>query len=271
MKTDKRLPPDYHTHCELCGHAQGQLSEYVQVALEKGLPAMACTDHNPTTDEFDTKHRMMPAQFETYRAWYNNVEVAPPFNFLFGIEADYYPGCEPLLSKWLGEHPFDIVLGSIHYLDFWKMESYETNPLWFSSDTAKIWKMYFQLIGQLADSGLYDVVTHIDLPKKSGRRPSDHIIRETVRPALDRIAKAGMGIEINTSGLHHDVNEAYPSEEILTWAFEREIPITFASDAHIPEHVASDFPVVVELAKRVGYTHSLRFNQRQKTLEPLGG
>ncbi|NCC53026.1 MAG: histidinol-phosphatase HisJ family protein, partial [Spartobacteria bacterium] len=191
------------------------------------------------------------------------------FTFLFGIEADYYPGCETYLRRWLYEQPFDIVLGSVHYLDFWAMESYDTNPLWYADEAEVIWRTYYKLIGELADSRMYDVVTHIDLPKKFGRRPSDHIIRETVCPALDRIAAAGMGIEINTSGLHHPINETYPSEQILRWAFEREIPITFASDAHQPEHIASDFPAALALAKRIGYTHSLRLKNRQKTIEPL--
>jgi hypothetical protein len=39
-----------------------------------------------------------------------------------GIEADYYPGCQRFLAPWIERHPFDVVLGSVHYLDYWATE-----------------------------------------------------------------------------------------------------------------------------------------------------
>jgi histidinol phosphatase-like PHP family hydrolase len=123
---------------------------------------------------------------------------------------------------------------------------------------------YFELIGEMADTKLYDVVTHLDLPKRGGNRPRDRYLPNFVLPALDRIARAGMAIEINTSGLRHPVNEMYPAPRILAWAQEREIPITFGSDAHLPEQVASNFEQAVALAHEAGYTHGVRFRQRQR-------
>ena len=38
---------------------------------------------------------------------------------LFGIEADYYRGCETFLGKWLEVQDFDLVLGSVHFIDDW--------------------------------------------------------------------------------------------------------------------------------------------------------
>lgn len=245
------------------------MEQYIQTALARPLEGMAQTDHNPVPDRFDPRHRMQPDQFPLYRQEIAAQQVPASFKLLFGIEADFYPGCEAYLRSWLEQQPFDLVLGSVHYLDFHKMKSYEENPLWDTHDPAGVWSAYFDLVGQLAETGLYDVVSHIDLPKKFGSRPAPAQLKDIVQPALDRVAAADMAIEINTSGLYHPIAETYPSLDILHWAQERNIPLVFGSDAHHPAHVGSDFPGAIALARQAGYTHSARFEQRRRTLRPL--
>jgi histidinol-phosphatase (PHP family) len=92
-----------------------------------------------------------------------------------------------------------------------------------------------------------------------------------VQPALDRIAAAGMGIELNMSGLVRPCQEIYPSPLILNLARERGIPISFGSDAHGPQDVGRYFDQALKLAKDAGYTHCLRMRGRKKELVPLPG
>jgi histidinol-phosphatase (PHP family) len=132
------------------------------------------------------------------------------------------------------------------------------------------WRKYFKLVERLAESRLFDSVGHLDLPKKFGYRPSDNDLKEMVQPALDRIAQAGMGIELNTSGLRKPVREIYPSALVLSLAHDRDIPICFGSDAHRPEEVGAGFPEALSLARDAGYTHYFRIEKRQKKLQSLG-
>jgi histidinol-phosphatase (PHP family) len=118
---------------------------------------------------------------------------------------------------------------------------------------------------------LYDIVTHLDAPKHSGFWPRESQIPEIVQPALDRIAAAGMGIELNMSGLIRPCQEIYPSLQILVLARERRIPISFGSDAHGPQDVGRYFDQALKLAKDAGYTHGLRMRGRKKELVPLPG
>jgi histidinol-phosphatase (PHP family) len=83
------------------------------------------------------------------------------------------------------------------------------------------------------------------------------------------IAEAGMGIEINTSGLNKPVGEIYPSSLIVSMAFERDIPICFGSDSHRPEDVGCGFDLALELARKNGYTHYFKISQRIKKRIPL--
>jgi histidinol-phosphatase (PHP family) len=263
------LPPDYHMHTALCKHAEGQPIDYVRSAIQKGLREIAVTDHGPTPRGFDPEHRMDISQFGIYKDWIDMARLDGDCRVLFGIEADYFEGCKPFMSKWLTQYPFDIVLGSIHDIGSWNRNDPEARSMWESSDVNAVWRRYFELIGEMADTELYDVVTHLDLPKRGGNRPRDRNLPDLVLPALDRIARAGMAIEINTSGLRHPVNEMYPAPRILAWAREREIPIVFGSDAHLPVQVASDFGLAVVLAREVGYLHCVRFRRRRWKKIPL--
>ena len=262
------LPPDYHTHTSLCKHAEGVPADYRDVAEAKGLPHLASTDHCPTDDEFGFDHRMALDQFDQYREWVAAAQNSTGTPLLFGVEADYYRGCEKFLAPFLESLPLDLVLGSVHFLDYWSTDR-ATRGLGGGAAPELIWGRYFELIGELADTGLYDIVAHIDLPKRFGNPLPQARLRELALPALDRIAAAGMCLEINTSGILHPQREFYPSLSLLTWACERGIGLTFGSDSHHPSRVGDGFEAAVELARAAGYAESAHFKQRKKSMVTL--
>ncbi len=257
------LPPDYHTHNTLCRHATGVPLDYARAAEARALPGLAATDHCPTDEGFGQEHRMLLAEFGTYLSRVADAQRHYPA-LLLGVEADYYPGCQRFLEPFLEEHPFDIVLGSVHYLDYWAPD-HMARTLAHRQDAEPLWRRYFELIGELAETGLYDVVTHLDLPKRFGNPIATHVLKEFALPALDRIAAAGMAIEINTSGLNHSCHSCYPSLELLTWACDRGVGLTLGSDAHSPERVGADFGQAVKLARRAGYEESRIYKRRTHT------
>jgi histidinol-phosphatase (PHP family) len=263
------IPVDYHMHTILCKHAKGDVSDYVDAARKKGIPEICFTDHAPAPDGYDATNRMELSQFPEYQQLVAKVRDSQNPTVLFGIEADYYEGCEEFLRKWLPKQKFDLVLGSIHYIGKWGFDNPDDVKTWETTDVTGAWREYFKLVARLADTGMYDVLSHPDLPKKFGFSPSEKQQKEMVQPALDRIAAAGMAIELNTSGLRRPVKEIYPSPMILQLAQEREIPITFGSDAHMPSDVGSAFAQALALAKECGYTRCVRFRRREKQIVKL--
>jgi histidinol-phosphatase (PHP family) len=262
------FPPDYHTHNELCGHAEGRPLDYARAAAEAGATHIAATDHCPTDDGYGAEHRMALEELPRYIDWVAHAQAESPIPVLLGIEADYYRGCERFLSMCIERYEFDIVLGSVHFLNYWG-HPVEPRGLFDRRDIAVIWSLYFQRVGELADTGLYDVVAHLDLPKRFGPIPPEAQLREWALPALDRIASAGMAIEINTAGLRHSVQECYPTLPLLRWAFERGVGLTFGSDAHLPMRVADGFDVALRLAREAGYTTSRHYARRAFVEVPL--
>lgn len=263
------LPPDYHLHTPLCGHADGDPAAYRVAAARLGLEEICFCDHMPSDGSYDVRHRMGLGQYQAYRAMIVELKDGRAPEVLFGLEADYYPGCEEFVRRLLGQYPFDLVLGSVHVLDDWVFDNPAERKRWDTADVTAVWRRYFDNILRLARSGLYDVVAHIDLPKKFGHRIGDRGLREIAAPALDAVAAAGMGVEINTSGLRRPVGEIYPSLPVLQLMHERGIPICFGSDAHRPEEVAENFPTALALARQAGYTERMRFRDRKKRMEPL--
>lgn len=261
--------PDYHMHTSLCKHATGVPAEYAAAAAEKGLDHICITDHAPSPTGYDDAHRMAMEDFPIYREWVQEAQLSASIPVLWGIEADYYDGAVDFLPRWLDAQDFDLVIGSIHYLGDWGFDNPDTRAVWDFVDVPDTWREYFHRLGELADTGLYNIVGHIDLPKKFGYRPHSAAVIDMAKPALDRIANANMAIEINTSGLSKTVGEMYNTPDILALACDRDIPITFGSDAHAPNEVAHAFDLALAQARDAGYTHHAVFSKRQRTLKPL--
>lgn len=230
---------------------------------------MACTEHSPSPEPFSPGIRMSLDEFPTYQDWVREAAGVEGIRVLFGLEADYYNGCEAFLEEWLPQQPFDYVLGSVHFVHYDRDNDHALSGVCDHPDIDTSWEIYFDRIGRLADTGFYDAVAHLDLPKKFRPPPAPSVIERIVKPALDRIAAAGMAMEINTSGFIHGCAEQYPSQTILTWACERDIPITFGSDSHQPGRMGADFERAVEIAKAAGYTQRAEYQGRKRVMVPL--
>jgi histidinol-phosphatase (PHP family) len=261
--------PDYHVHTALCRHAMGEVIDYRSAAATKGLTEICFTDHAPNPDGYDPAHRMKMGDFPLYKDAVIGLQAGETPKVLFGIEADYYEGCEQFLDPWLSAQGFDFVLGSVHFIDGWGFDNPEERHIWDSVDIAATWRKYFETVMRLIDTRLFDAMGHMDLPKKFGHRPSDRDLKEMVQPVLDRMAETGMGMELNTSGLRRPVGEIYPCAIIVSLACERDIPICFGSDAHSPSDVGADFDAALKLARESGYADCFRIRQRKMERVPL--
>lgn len=266
---NRELPPDYHTHTPLCKHASGTPAEFRSSAAAIRMNELCFTDHAPDPSGYDLKHRMTILQFPSYVLMIRSIQDGKLPRPLLGIEADYYPGAEPFLRDWLPHQPFDVILGSVHYINDWGFDNPDNLYVWDSVDVKGVWRQYFSLLASLVELGLFDVITHFDLPKKFGHRIRDNDLRDMVQPLLDKVMNAGMAIEINTSGWRRKVDEAYPAPLILELMHERGIPITFGSDAHTPAEVGYAFDRAVTLARQAGYSSFHRFAARQPIPTPL--
>lgn len=262
------LPPDCHLLSPLNRHAQGRASDYARAAAAAGLSGVVVADRGPSPHRYDPDNRMAVAEFPAYLDWHRELASTPGVHAGLGIELDFYQGNYIHQSVFLKQHPFDLVLGTVRYQSFWARDPAE-RTLFDKNEISFVWRRYFKLVALLVESGLYDAVSCLDLPKQQGLILKESLLREYALPALDSIAKYGMAVEVNTSGWHDPIHDLYPSAQMLGWARERNIPILFGSSASSPDQVGYRFADAVRIAKEAGYTQYARFEQRRRSLVAL--
>ncbi len=85
---------NYHTHTSLCGHADGEIDEYVQKAIEGGIKQLGFSDHTPNVlGKSDKNHEMSMQQFEQiYIPKLKEIKekYAKKIDIKIGIEAEYF-------------------------------------------------------------------------------------------------------------------------------------------------------------------------------------
>lgn len=253
---------DLHNHTPRCNHAKGDEREYIEKAIENKTLFFGFSDHAPMN--FDLQYRMDFSQMEEYESTIKNLsrEYADKITILLGYEVDYIP---EHIDKRVLQADVDYLIGSVHFLDKWGFDNPEFLDGYKKRDIDEIWRKYFEFVANMAQTGLFDIVGHIDLIKVFQFMPKEDFMIYA-KTALEAIKKADMAIEINTAGYRKPCSEPYPSKEILAEAFKMGIPITFGSDAHKPQQVALYSQDVEHLAKEVGYTRCAVYKKRQREM-----
>jgi histidinol-phosphatase (PHP family) len=190
-----------------------------------------------------------------------------------GVEADFVPGREDRTASLLEARDFDYVIGSVHFVgdaavDHEGWDIWETR----SADPEKIWRRYFETLGEAARSGLFDILAHPDLVKVWGsdRPRPDGDLRRYYELALDGIVEGDVAIEVSTAGLRKPVGERYPAPAFLAMCLEAGCPVALSSDAHTPEHVGWEYDSTVAWLAEQGVRELCVFERRARRLEPVG-
>lgn len=255
-----------HCHTPLCKHAYGSPSEYAAAAEQRGLKGIIITCHGPLPDGLGLEHRMEPGQFDEYvdLVAQARAEFAGRVDVRLGLESDYYPGVEAWAEKLHARVPLHHVLGSVHM----QVNFYKTR--YFTGDYFAYQKLYFEHLAESAETGLFDTLAHPDLVKNEApgewhfERIQPHIER-----ALDRIAKTGVAMELNTSGLNKSLPEMNPGPRMLTLMRMRGIPVVLGSDAHRPVRVADRYEQALRMLGELGFTEISLFLERRRRAIPI--
>lgn len=249
---------DYHMHTPRCKHAAGPMEAYIEKAIALGLREVGFSDHNPLPDGIGLNVRMEESELDAYVADVLRLREVyrDAIHVRLGLEMDYVEGLESYLDAQRRRYPWDYVIGSVHYLDRNGREI--SWPRGFGGDIHALYERYYALVRQLTRTGIYDIIAHFDLPKRTGI-PATAREAAMVTETLREVSRTGLCIEINTSGFRHPelaVAEPYPNAAILAEAVALGIPLMVNSDAHAPGDVGTAFPEMEALLRGLG-CHSL--------------
>ena len=256
---------DYHLH--LWPHSEretplslDQLAAYCEKAQVAGVEELAVTEHlfrfrqaESLLGGFWRDDRIAPALQESMADYWEfhataDLEAyvscaqeaqAAGLPIVIGLEVDYYEGRMDQVAGLLAGYPFDVLLGSVHWLGAWRFDDIDV-PLqmaeWSAREVDACWEGYTLALEELAASGACDVLAHPDLIKVAGHVP------DAPEEWWDRMAAAaaaaGMAAELSSAGWRKPVGEQYPALPLLQRFAARGVPLTTASDAHRLEQVA---------------------------------
>lgn len=252
---------DSHMHTPLCKHALGEPEEYAAQAVKAGLKGIIFTCHCPMPDGFWPTVRMSESELDVYVALVQRAAAAykGKLDVCLGLESEYFPGYEKWLEALHQRANFDYILGAVHWQAKEYLNKFETGTI------ENFRRSYFENLALSAETGLYDCLAHPDLVKNY--HPDSWcfaIIKNTVTTVLDRIAKTGVAMELNTSGLNKSYSEMNPGNEMLRMMAERKIPIVIGSDAHKPGRVGEHFVTALNNLSEAGFEHISYFKKRQR-------
>ena len=285
---------DSHVHLQPHGEqppmTRERVERYVEAAHANGVAQLALTEHLFRFQEaYDLLHGWWdddtsdPSLSSTAHAYWKDHVSGSVADYVrvieackaaglpvsLGIELDWIPGHEDELRRFLEPYDWDIVLGSVHWIGSWAIDS--RNPVdwaeWERRDVDSVCSAYGLLLRDLAVSGLCDVLAHPDLPKLYGHRPSSFTpLHEAI---IDAATSGACSVEMNSNGYNLPVAEAYPALPILERAHAEGLSITLASDAHRPELVGQRFDDLTALAAQAGYEQYAAYEQRSPSFHPL--
>lgn len=286
---------DYHLH--LWPHGQRatpptveELAAYCARAEAAGITEIALTEHlfrftqadGPLAGGWEgDPNPALRDQAEAYWRAHNSadldlyVEVASQAKaaglpVVVGLEVDYYPGRMDKVRALLDGYPFDVLLGSVHWIGAWLFDVIESSVAqreWDHRGVEAAWRAYTEAVEELAGSGAVDVLAHPDLCKVAGHRPA------VPDEFYDRIAEAAgstnLAAEVSSAGWRKPCAEAYPAPPLLARFRARGVPVTTASDAHELDLVAFRTADLRPLLAQAGYTELAAFRDRRRRPVPI--
>jgi histidinol-phosphatase (PHP family) len=282
---------DYHLHLWPHDDAEGplsieQLAAYCEQAARRGVSEIAITEHlfrfPQATDllgpfwQEATSSDEMKASMAAYVAHHSSVDLdayvelissakAQGLPVKLGLEVDYYRGHMDKVSALVDDYPFDLLLGSVHWVGNWRFDELDDALQMAEWDTRRIdtcWDLYCEALEELAATRSVDVLAHPDLIKVAGRIPA--------HPTewWDRIAEAtknaDLAGELSSAGWRKPVGEQYPALPLLERFLAAGVPLTTASDAHDVSFVGAQVEELEALARAAGVTHLASFDRRQR-------
>ena len=259
-----------HTHT-LGFDGQNTVQDMVNRAKELGFETIGLSNHfivNPVikqsnmyvyavrggyenmyAESFD---EILPRFISHYEEINRVKEETGGIKILRGMEVDFFQDIKWLkgFEKAISILKPDYLIGSAHFVQkgnkLLNMHDLEREDSIIQSDLLKI---YWDNVAVAAESGLFNWMAHLDLPKKVGLGREEKWSKNENR-AIESISASATAIEINTSFYRPCCYEPYPSNRILKMVADNDVPVIISDDAHTVVNLGRHFEEAEILIKQ---------------------
>ncbi|WP_417908921.1 histidinol-phosphatase [Candidatus Electronema sp. PJ] len=252
-----RFPPidlsgDHHIHTKLCNHASGEMEEYVQAAVKKGLQSMTFLEHLECGLCYEQQIWLTPELFAQYFAegeWLQK-KYAWQIAIRLGVEIGWNATAAEELRAMLARFPFAHRGLSCHfYFDGSRhlnllSSKHEHIAALRAIGPELILEAYFTSLIEACQQIPCDKLCHLDAALR--HLPPFQLTarhQELISQLLQVMREKKIALEVNTSG-YAVRPQPYPTVEIIRQAVKLGISLIPGSDAHHPEQVGRFFGVL---------------------------
>jgi len=240
---------DGHVHTRLCKHAVGEMEEYVEQAVRRGLTTVCFLEHLETDIAYQPPCWLDDDEFAYY--FEEGLRLKERYRGVVAVRLGVEMGCNPAaidaIRHRLKRYPIERIGLSCHFhqhglshLNLLSRRPQSLDRLAAIGADAVISTYFATLIKAVASLDC-DVLCHLDavlrhLPGITFN--NEH--RGQIAQLLDAMQEKDIALEINTSGFDYR-GSAFPAPWIISAALERGIRLEAGSDAHHPSEVGRYF------------------------------
>lgn len=245
---------DAHVHLEKGDYCKGWLQEFIQFAVSRNIDEIYFLEHTHIFKECQGLYDEMSQYNEYQWRWYRKKLSAArplkeytdfidrmkkerfPIEIKFGLEVCYSPGHEEDIKSLKEMYPFDFLAGSIHFIDGWAFSHLKQPWNKEDYDLRALYTHYYELMYDLAESGLFSGLTHPNALQCFGAYPVENYEAEYERLA-EALKRNQMYIE-ESSGLaiNYGDSKLGMNDCMLETMIRHQVPVLTASDAHVPQN-----------------------------------
>lgn len=262
---------DLHVHPSPWRDGPGSFHSFVRAAIRHDIVVLGFAEHGPTVSS-DPRYRGLNEQeIEAYVEDVRNLkdEFKGVIQIFCGLELDYHPDYLDRFSALRRTFPLDYILGSIHVIDDWHLDSRESllKSVHRDKTEEELYRLYFNRLSEAVRCDIFDGLAHPDyyrrsLPHPPGQPPEFSL--DIFEDFAVQAVKRGMTIEVNTRGLTLDtIQEIYPNRSLLKRLLRTGAHFFLGSDAHEEESVGQHLRQTGRMLSREGVETVVYFQQHQ--------
>jgi len=250
------LKTDGHVHTRLCHHASGEMEDYVQVAISRGLERIIFLEHLERGINYFESTWLSDDDFAYY---FDNGQILKEkyrgrIEIGIGVEVGYNPKRVEELQCFLARYEWDRIGLAYHFLEVGDrhvnlVSRRLENLKGFAGNAfSQTVQAYYIGLSDAIDRIPADVICHLDAVLRHHPEIKDVDQTAMIDEILPKMAEKYIALEVNTSGFGIR-NEPFPSISVMRKAVALGIPLLAGSDAHRPDDVARYFDRLAGIIK----------------------
>lgn len=230
------MKTNYHTHIYRCGHAEGDVEDYVLEAIKNGYKAIGISDHGPLPDYLFDRMSMDEKNEYLKSVLLARAEYRGEIDIFAGMELEYFPEFNDYYEKLSTEFDY-LVLGAHCFIKNQKRYS-----CWEVRTKEDLDAFLSQILTAM-ESGYFAFIAHPDI-FTTGYPTWDEDTIHAAESICKKAIELDIPLEFNANGIRRGLKETpagprynYPRQEFWEIAKEHGVKVLINSDCHKVEEL----------------------------------